>query len=138
MKAFILLALLPMDIVRHIHNILANDAVNTIIQAYYRKTLMKINATKYFCKINFHIYEYGYYNLRVLPSFIKNLKLASRVISEHDDHIFWWDIYINIQKTLSYETCNLTKSIIGVDVLNNIKLLANNLRLSLGGYLTYY
>lgn len=138
MKAFLLLSLLPTDIVKYIHNILKHDAVNTIIRVYYRKTLLKIKVTEYFCRINYQIPLYGYYNISILPTFVNNLNLASRLFNEHDDETFWWNIYINIQKTLAYEESLFHRSIIAPHSIDVINFLSNDLRLSLGCYLTYH
>ena len=138
MKAFLLLSLLPVDIVRYIQKILEHEAVNTIIRAYYRRTLIKIKVTEYFCQINDHILRYGYYRINTLSNFVNNLSLASRYINHNDDETFWWNIYINSQKTLAYEESLCHKTIIeprSIDVINS---LSNSLRLSVGGYLTYH
>jgi hypothetical protein len=138
MKAFLLISLLPIDIVRHIQKILAHEAVNTIIRAYYRRTLIKIKVTEYFCQINDHIPRYGYYRINTLPNFVNNLSLASRYINHHDDETFWWNIYINIQKTLAYEESLFHNTIIEPHSIDVINFLSNDLRLSLGCYLTYH
>lgn len=132
MKAFLLLSLLPIDIVRHIQKFLKDEAVNTIIRAYYRRSQIKIKVTEYFCQINDHIPRYGYYRINTLPNFINNLSLASRYINHNDDETFWWNIYINIQNTLAHKT------IIDSHSIELVNFLSNDLRLSLGGYLTYY
>lgn len=138
MKAFVLLPLLPIELVRNIQQFLAHDATNTIIKAYYRKTIFKIKITEYFCSVRSHMYRYGYYKINTLPTFVNNLKLASRFINENDDQFFWESIYINIQKTLSHEESLWNKSIVYPESIDYINNLANDLRLSIGGYIIYH
>lgn len=137
MKAFVLLPLLPIELVRNIQQIIEHDAVNTIIRAYYRKIIFKVKITEYFCSIRYQIFLYGHYKINKLPTFVNNLKLASRFISDKDDNLFWNSIYINIQKTLSYEE-SLWESIIYPESYTKINNLCNDLRLSIGGYINYY
>jgi hypothetical protein len=136
MKSFVLIPLLPIELVRNIQQFLAHDAVNTIIRAYYRKTIFKIKITEYFCSIRSHMFIYGYYKINTLPTFVNNLKLASRFINEVDDSFFWGSIYINIQKTLSYEETLWDRSIIYPASYSEINNLCNYLRLAIGAYLT--
>lgn len=138
MKAFVLIPLLPIELVRNIQQFIAHDAVNTIIRAYYRKTIFKIKLADYFCSIKSHMFIYGYYKIHTLPTFVNNLKLASRFINEVDDSFFWGSIYINIQKTLSYEETLWDKSIIYPASYSEINNLCNDLRLGIGAYLTYH
>jgi hypothetical protein len=138
MKSFVLIPLLPIELVRNIQQFLAHDAVNTIIRAYYRKTIFKIKITEYFCSIRSHMFIYGYYKINTLPTFVNNLKLASRFINEVDDSFFWGSIYINIQKTLSYEETLWDRSIIYPASYSEINNLCNYLRLAIGAYLTYH
>lgn len=138
MKAFVLLPLLPIDLVRIIHQFTVYDAANVIIRAYYRKIIFKVKITEYFCRIRSHIFMYGHYKINTLPTFINNLKLASRYISDSDDIIFWSSVYINIQKTLSYEETLWNTSIVYPESLDYINNLVNDLRLAIGGYLTYH
>jgi len=138
MKAFILLPLLPIELVRNIQQFLAHDAVNTIIRAYYRKMIFKIKLADYFCSIRCHMFIYGYYKINILPTFVNNLNLVSRFITEHDDSSFWGTVYINIQKTLSYEESLWDKSIISPESYSKISELCDDLRLAIGGYVTYH
>lgn len=138
MKAFVLLPLLPIVLIRNIQQFIAHDAVNTIIRAYYRKMIFKIRLADYFCSIRCHIFRYGYYKVNILPTFVNNLKLVCRFINEFDDYAFWCKVYINIHKTLSYEQTLGSKSIISSELFSTIYYLCNNLRLSLGGCLTYH
>lgn len=138
MKAFVLLPLLPIELIRNIQQFLAHDATNTIIKAYYRKTIFKIKIAEYFCSIRSHIFMYGYYKINTLPTFVNNLKLASRYINNSDDEFFWGSIYINIQKTLSHEESLWDKSILYPESIDYINNLANDLRLSIGGYIKYH
>lgn len=138
MKAFVLLALLPIELVRNIQQFLAHDAANTIIRSYYRKIIFKVKITEYFCSIRSQMFVYGYYKINTLPTFVNNLKLASRYINENDDQIFWGSVYINIQKTLSYEESLWNRSIIYPESIDYINDLVDNLRISIGGYLTYH
>ena len=138
MKAFVLIPLLPIELVRNIQQFLAHDAVNTIIRAYYRKTIFKIKLAAYFCSIRSHMFIYGYYKINTLPTFVNNLKLASRFINEVDDSFFWESIYINIQKTLSYEETLWDRSIIYPSSYSEINNLCDDLRLAIGAYITYH
>ena len=138
MKAFVLIPLLPIELVRNIQQFLAHDAVNTIIRVYYRKTIFKIKLADYFCSIRSHMFIYGYYKINTLPTFVNNLKLACRFINEVDDSFFWGSIYINIQKTLSYEETLWDRSIIYPASYSEINNLCNDLRLAIGAYLTYH
>lgn len=139
MKAFVLLPLLPIELVRNIQQLLAHDAANTIIRAYYRKMIFKIKLADYFCSIRSHMFIYGYYKINTLPTFVNNLKLVSRFITEVDDSLFWGKVYINIQKTLSYEDTLWDKSIIYPASYSEINNLCNDLRLAtIGGYITYH
>lgn len=139
MKAFVLLPLLPIELVRNIQQFLAHDAANTIIRAYYRKMIFKIKLADYFCSIRSHMFIYGYYKINTLPTFVNNLKLVSRFITEVDDSLFWGKVYINIQKTLSYEDTLWDKSIIYPASYSEINKLCNDLRLAtIGGYITYH
>lgn len=138
MKAFVLIPLLPIELVRNIQQFIAHDAVNTIIRAYYRKTIFKIKLADYFCSIRSHMFIYGYYKIHTLPTFVNNLKLASRFINEVDDSFFWGSIYINIQKTLSYEETLWDRSIIYPASYSEINNLCDDLRLAIGSYLTYH
>jgi len=138
MKAFVLLPLLPIELVRNIQQFLAHNAVNTIIRAYYRKMIFKIKLADYFCNIRSHMFMYGYYKINTLPTFVNNLRLVSRFINEVDDTSFWGTVYINIQKTLSYEETLFNKSIIYPSSYSKICKLCDDLRLAIGGYLTYY
>lgn len=138
MKAFVLIPLLPIELVRNIQQFLVHDAVNTIIRAYYRKTIFKIKLADYFCSIRSHMFIYGYYKINTLPTFVNNLKLASRFINEVDDSFFWGSIYINIQKTLSYEETLWDRSIIYPASYSEINNLCDDLRLAIGAYLTYH
>lgn len=138
MKAFVLLPLLPIELVRNIQQFLAHDAANTIIRSYYRKIIFKVKITEYFCSIRSQMFVYGYYKINTLPTFVNNLKLASRYINENDDQIFWGSVYINIQKTLSYEESLWNRSIIYPESIDYINDLVDNLRISIGGYLTYH
>ena len=138
MKAFVLIPLLPIELVRNIQQFLAHDAVNTIIRAYYRKTIFKIKLADYFCSIRSHMFIYGYYKINTLPTFVNNLKLASRFINEVDDSFFWGSIYINIQKTLSYEETLWGRSIIYPSSYSEINNLCDDLRLAIGAYITYH
>lgn len=81
---------------------------------------------------------YGYYKINTLPTFVNNLKLASRYINNSDDEFFWGSIYINIQKTLSHEESLWDKSILYPESIDYINNLANDLRLSIGGYIKYH
>ena len=138
MKAFVLLPLLPIELIRNIQQFLAHESTNIIIKAYYRKTMVKIKITEYFCSIRSHIFMYGYYKINTLPTFVNNLKLATRYINNNDDELFWGTIYINIQKTLSHEESLWDKSIIYPESIDYINNLANDLRLSIGGYIKYH
>lgn len=138
MKAFVLLPLLPIELVRNIQQYLAHNAANTIIRAYYRKMIFKIKLADYFCSIRSHMFMYGYYKINELPTFVNNLKLVSRFINEVDDSFFWGTVYINIQKTLSYEETLWDKSIIYPASYSEINNLCDDLRLAIGGYLTYH
>ena len=138
MKAFVLLPLLPIELIRNIQQFLAHDAANTIIRSYYRKIIFKIKLAAYFCSIRSHMYIYGYYKINTLPTFVNNLKLVSRFINEFDDSFFWGTVYINIQKTLSHEETLLDRSIIYPSSYLEINNLCNELRLAIGGYLTYH
>lgn len=138
MNAYTLLPLLPMDVVHVIQQWLEHNAVNTIIRSYYRKTLIKIKLTEYFCYINHHIYQQGYYKIYNLPTFCSNLRLVTRFINENDDISFWWTIYLNIQKTLHYDERLLGSTIFGKTCKNTVTQLVHDLRLALGGELTYY
>lgn len=138
MKAFVLLPLLPIELVRNIQQFIAHDAVNTIIMAYYRKIIFKIKLIEYFCNIRYHMFIYGYYNISILPTFVNNLKLATRFITGNDDVVFWGDVYINTQKTLSYEESLCNKSIMYPESYDYINNLAHDLRLAIGGWIRYY
>lgn len=138
MNAYTLLPLLPMDVVHVIQQWLEHNAVNTIIRSYYRKTLIKIKLTEYFCYIHHHIYQYSYYKIYNLPTFCSNLRLATRFINENDDILFWWTIYLNIQKTLQYDERLIGSTIFGTTCKNTVTQLVNDLRLALGGELIYY
>jgi hypothetical protein len=138
MKAFVLLPLLPIELVRNIQKIIVHDAANTIIRAYYRKSIFKIKLTEYFSSIQHHMFIYGYYKICVLSTFVNNLKLASRFINGNDDKFFWGSIYINIQRTLSHEESLWNKSIVYPESIDYINNLTNNLRLAIGGYLQYH
>lgn len=133
-----LLPLLPIELVRNIQQFLAHNAANTIIRAYYRKSIFKIKLTEYFCSIRYHMFQYGYYKICILPTFVNNLRLASRFINCNDDDFFWGSIYINIQRTLSHEESLLNTSIIYPASIAYIHYLAYNLRLAIGGYLQYH
>lgn len=137
MKAFVLLPLLPIELVRNIQQFLAHNAADTIIRSYYRKIIFKVKLADYFCSIRSHMFMYGYYKINELPTFVNNLKLASRFINEVDDSFFWGAVYINIQKTLSYEETLWDKSIIYPTSYSQINNLCEELRLAIGGYLTY-
>ena len=80
----------------------------------------------------------GYYKINTLPTFVKNLKLATRYISDCDDDIFWSSIYINIQRTLAHEESLWDKTIIYPESIQLINDLADDLRLAIGGHLTYH
>jgi hypothetical protein len=138
MKAFILLPLLPIELIRIIQQYIAHDAVNTIIRSYYRKVIFKVKITEYFCSIRSHVFMYGYYKINTLPTFVKNLKLATQYISDCDDDIFWSSIYINIQRTLAHEESLWDKTIIYPESIHLINDLADDLRLAIGGHLTYH
>jgi len=84
------------------------------------------------------MFIYGYYKINTLPTFVNNLKLASRFINEVDDSFFWGSIYINIQKTLSYEETLWDRSIIYPASYSEINNLCDDLRLAIGAYLTYH
>tara|TARA_E500000178_G_C16620595_1_gene573157 strand:+ start:225 stop:635 length:411 start_codon:yes stop_codon:yes gene_type:complete len=135
MKAFVLLPLLPIDLVRKIQQFLAHSAANTIIRAYYRKVIFKVKLAEYFCSIRSHMYVFGYYKINILPTFVNNLRLASRFISDNDDSWFWGAVYINIQKTLAHEETLRYPELASYNEVDN---LCNDLRLSIGGYLTYH
>ena len=137
MKAFVLIPLLPIELVRIIQQFLAHTATNTIIRTYYRKTIFKIKLVAYFCSIRSHMSIHGYYKINTLPTFVNNLKLASRFIKE-DYSFFWGSIYINIQKTLSYEETLWNRSIIYPASYSEINNLCNDLRMAIGSYLTYH
>ena len=137
MKAFVLLPLLPIELIRNIQQFLAHDAVNIIIRSYYRKIIFKVKLEEYFCSIRSHMCMYGYYKINTLPTFVNNLKLVSRFINEVDDSVFWRAVYINIQKTLSYEDRSCDRSIIYPSSYSEINNLGNELRLAIGGSYHY-
>ena len=137
MKAFVLLPLLPIELIRNIQQFLAHDAVNIIIRSYYRKIIFKVKLAEYFCSIRSHMCMYGYYKINTLPTFVNNLKLVSRFINEVDDSVFWRAVYINIQKTLSYEDRSCDRSIIYPSSYSEINNLGNELRLAIGGSYHY-
>ena len=127
MKAFVLLPLLSIELIRNIQQFLAHDAVNIIIRSYYRKIIFKVKLAEYFCSIRSHMCMYGYYKINTLPTFVNNLKLVSRFINEVDDSVFWRAVYINIQKTLSYEDRSCDRSIIYPSSYSEINNLGNEL-----------
>jgi len=137
MKAFVLLPLFPIEIVRIIQQFYAIDAVNTIIRSYYRKVIVKVRLTQYFCSIEKNMLLYGHYRISKLPTFLNNIKIGSRILSPYDDLEYWWTVYINIQKTLSIEEYMINKSILGDTSYELLDTYSNDLRFSLGGNIFY-
>lgn len=137
MKAFILISLFPVEIVRHIQQFVAHNAVNTIIRSYRRKVIIKIRLTEYFCSIESDMRLCGHYRISERPTFLNNLKIASRILSPYDDSYYWWDVYINIQKTLSIEESLFNKSILGNTNFDLLDKYSGDLRFKLGGNISY-
>lgn len=137
MKAFALLPLFPIEIVRNIQQFVAHDAVNTIIRSYYRKVIIKVRLVEYFCSIENDMRLYGHYRIDKLPTFLNNIKIASRILTPYDDTNYWWDIYINVQKTLSIEDSMFNKSILGNTSYELLEEYTNDLRFTLGGNIHY-
>jgi hypothetical protein len=138
MQAYVFYRILDPDTIKLINENLAINAANCISKAFYKKNEHKSDLIKYFCSIKHHILWYGYYKIGELPNFMHYMRNLSILIHENDDIEFWFKIYMNIQRTLSYEYSCRGKSIIYPYSRNEIEDYNSQFFKNLNIYGNYY